>query len=319
MVAIPSARFEGAFLLGDGRKLGYAEFGPAAGRPILWFHGTPGARRQIPPAARNASWDRDVRLIAVERPGIGASTPHAYRALVEFAGDVRQLTEALGIERFAVVGLSGGGPYALACAHEMSDRVVAAAVLGGIAPSVGPEAARGGVGSITPLLGPVLRALASPLGAGMRGFVRLMTPLADPATFLFARLMPPGDQRVFNDPAVRRMFQEDIVHGSRSHMEALFQDVALFGRPWGFEVRNVRVPVHLFYGDADNIVPLQHGRHLARILPNAKLIIRPEEGHLGGLGATDEVFEALLGEGFDDARNRVARARRNRVRVRRGR
>jgi len=77
--------------------------------------------------------------------------------------------------------------------------------------------------------------------------------------------------------------------------------------------------VHLFYGDADNIVPLEHGRHLARILPSAKLIIRPEEGHLGGLGATDEVFEALLGEGFDDARNRVARARRARVRVRRGR
>src|SRR5262249_25526737 len=155
-------RFEGAFVLGDGRKLGYAEFGPVEGRPILWFHGTPGARRQVAPVARTASWERGVRLIAVERPGIGASTPHAYRAVVEFADDVRQLTEGLGIERFAVVGLSGGGPYALACAHEMSDRVLAAAVLGSVAPVVGPEAARGGVASITPWLGPVLRALAWP-------------------------------------------------------------------------------------------------------------------------------------------------------------
>ncbi len=316
MVEIPPPRFEGALLLGDGRKLGYAEFGPANGRPILWFHGTPGARRQIPPKARDASWDRDVRLIAVERPGIGASTPHRYRAVVEFADDVRQLTEALGIERFAVVGLSGGGPYALACAHEMPERVAVAAILGSVAPSVGPEAAKGGVASITPFLGPALRALASPLGAGMRGFVRVMRPFADRATFLFARLMPPGDQRVFQDPAVRWMFQEDIMLGSRCYMEALFHDVALFGRHWGFEIRNVRVPVHLFYGDADNIVPLEHGEHLARLLPNAKLVIRPQEGHLGGLGATDEIFAALLGEGFDRRRKRAGRARQERVRIR---
>ena len=319
MVALLPPRFEGACRLRDGRELGYAEFGPDQGRPILWFHGTPGACRQIAPVARNASWDRRVRLVAVERPGIGASTPHAYRAVVEFADDVRQLTEALGIERFAVVGLSGGGPYALACAHEMPDHVVAVAVLGGVAPSVGPEAAEGGAASITPFLGPVLRALARPLGAGMRRLVQLIHPLADRATFLFAQLMPPGDQRVFDDPAVRWMFQEDIIHGSRSFMEALFQDVALFGRPWGFEVRNVRVPVHLFYGDADNIVPLQHGEHLARILPNATLNIRPEEGHLGGLGATHEIFEALLAEGFNDARERIGRARSERARTRRGR
>ena len=264
-------------------------------------------------------WERGVRLISVERPGIGASTPHTYGAVVEFADDVRQLTEGLGIERFAVAGLSGGGPYALGCAHEMSDRVVAAAVLGGVAPVVGPEAAPGGVASITPTVGPVLRALARPLGISMRGFVRLVTPVADRATFLFARLMPPGDRRVFEDPAVRWMFQEDIILGSRTNMEAFLHDIALFGRPWGFEVRNVRVPVHLFYGDADNIVPLQHGEHLARILPNARLVIRPEEGHLGGLGATHEIFEALLREGFNGKRKRVGRRRPQRVGARRSR
>lgn len=296
MVSLSPPRFEGAFRLEDGRELGYAEFGPAKGRPILWFHGTPGACRQIAPATRAACWDRDVRLIAVERPGIGSSTPHAYRSFVEFAHDIRELTEALGVERFGAVGLSGGGPYTLACAHEMPDRVIGAAILGGVAPAVGPEAADGGAVSITPTVGPALSMLAKPLGMGMRGFVQVMRPLADPATDLFLQLLPPGDQEVFADPATRRMFHEDIIHGSRSWMEALFFDVALFGKPWGFELRNVRVPVHLFYGDADNIVPVEHGEHMARILPHAKLDIRPQEGHLGGLGATHEIFDALLDE-----------------------
>jgi pimeloyl-ACP methyl ester carboxylesterase len=81
----------------------------------------------------------------------------------------------------------------------------------------------------------------------------------------------------------------------------------------------VRVRVHLFYGDADNIVPLEHGEHLARILPSAKLYIRPEEGHLGGLGATREIFAALLGDGFNDGRGRIVRAQAGRVRTRKSR
>ncbi len=314
MIALPPPRFEGAFRLEDGRELGYAEFGPSTGRPILWFHGTPGACRQVAPATRRASWERNVRLIAVERPGIGSSTPHAYGAVVEFAHDIGQLTRALGIDRFCVVGLSGGGPYTLACAHEMPDRVVAVAVLGGVAPSVGPEAPEGGAVSITPSVGPALVALRKPLGVGMRGLVQVLQPLADPATDLFLRLLPPGDAEVFSDPATRRMFHEDLIHGSRSWMEALFLDVGLFGKSWGFELRNVAVPVHLFYGDADNVVPLAHGEHMAAILPRATLGVRPQEGHLGGLGATHEIFDALLGEGFEDHDEPSERVTRGRVR-----
>ncbi len=301
MVALSPPRFEGAFRLEDGRELGYAEFGPVKGRPVFWFHGTPGACRQIAPETREACWHRDVRLIAVERPGIGSSTPHAYDAVIEFAHDIGQLTRALGVERFGVVGLSGGGPYTLACAHEMPDRVVAAAVLGGVAPSVGPEAPDGGAASLTPTFGPVLSALRRPLGFGMRTLVQALRPVADPVTDLFLQLLPPGDAAVFADPATRRMFHDDLIHGSRSWMEALILDGALFGRPWGFELRNVRVPVHLFYGDADNIVPLAHGEHMARILPHSRLDVRSEEGHLGGLGATHEIFDALLGEGFEES------------------
>ena len=294
-------RFEGALRLPGGRRLGYAEFGPAAGKPLLWFHGTPGARRQISPQARALAHERGVRIVSVERPGIGESTPHVYDRVVDFARDVERLCDALGIERFGISGLSGGGPYALACAHEMPDRVVAVAVLGGVAPASGPDAAAGGASALIRIFSPVMRRARQPLGGMLRGLVRLFEPLADEAVDLFARQMPPGDQRLFEDAAVRRMFQEDLILGARRHMQSIPLDVTLFGRPWGFALADIEVPVHLFYGDGDVIVPAHHGEHLARLIPGARLRIRAGEGHLGGLGASHEVFDAIFAHWPDEA------------------
>jgi pimeloyl-ACP methyl ester carboxylesterase len=277
------------------RRLGYAEFGPATGRPLLWFHGTPGARRQIAPRARELAHERGVRIVSIERPGVGASTPHVYAALVDFVRDVERLCEALGIDRFGVAGLSGGGPYALACAHELPGRVVAAVVLGGVAPAVGPEAAPGGASRLIRAFAPLMHGGRHQVGGLLRGVIRLFEPLADAAVDLVARLMPPGDQRLFADPAMRRMFQEDLILGARRNFQAIPIDVALFAREWGFTLADVAVPVHLWYGDSDSIVPPQHGEHLARLIPGARLTIRPGEGHLGGLGAAGEVFDAILG------------------------
>ncbi len=292
--SIEPPRYEGALRLSSGRRLGYAEYGPAGGRALLWFHGTPGARRQVAPEARALAHEHRVRLIAVERPGIGESTPHVYRTLVEFAEDVEQLSDALGLERFAVAGLSGGGPYALACAHEMPARVTAAAVLGGVAPVVGPDAAEGGASGMIRAFAPLMFRARQPVGGMLRGLVRALEPLGERAMDLFASRMPPGDQRVFADPAIRHMFLEDIQLGGRRNMQALCLDVILFGRTWGFALGDIRVPVHLWYGDADVIVPVRHGEHLAARIPGATLRIRPGEGHLGGLGASREIFEALL-------------------------
>jgi pimeloyl-ACP methyl ester carboxylesterase len=293
-------RFEGTLRLPRRRRLGYAEFGPASGRPLIWFHGTPGARRQISPQARELAHEAGIRIVSVERPGIGESTPHEYKRLVDVARDIERLCDALGIGEFGVAGLSGGGPYALACAHEMPERVVAAAILGGVAPSVGPEAAPGGASGLMRTFGPLMRRARQPVGGMLRGLVRVLEPLGDEAALLFARTMPPGDQRIFEDPAVRLMFVEDLILGARRHMQAICLDVALFGRHWGFAVGDIEVPVHLWYGDSDTIVPVHHGEHLAGRIPGARLRIRPGEGHLGGLAASHEVFEAILAHWPDE-------------------
>jgi pimeloyl-ACP methyl ester carboxylesterase len=127
-----------------------------------------------------------------------------------------------------------------------------------------------------------------------RRIVLALEPFGEQGIALFATMMPPGDKLVFDDPRVRRMFQQDIVEGSQRRMQAIFLDGALFGRDWGFALADVRVPVHLFYGDADNIVPVEHGEHLAERLPRASLRVRPGEGHLGGLGASHEIFDAVF-------------------------
>jgi pimeloyl-ACP methyl ester carboxylesterase len=135
---LTTPRLEGTVTLDDGRRLGFAEFGSARGRAVFWLHGTPGARRQIPEPARIAAAENGVRLIGVDRPGVGASSPHLYDRLVDFAADLGEIADRLGIGDFGLIGLSGGGPYVLGCAHEMPERVRAAVVLGGVAPSVGP-------------------------------------------------------------------------------------------------------------------------------------------------------------------------------------
>src|ERR1035441_10709914 len=126
----------------DGRRLGYAEFGDPRGPLVLWFHGTPGARRQVPPVAREASKDLGLRIVCVERPGVGDSTDHLYRRLSDWAADVAVVADRLGHERFMVVGLSGGAPYALACAHELGGRVVAGGRPGPFGATAGGPARR---------------------------------------------------------------------------------------------------------------------------------------------------------------------------------
>jgi pimeloyl-ACP methyl ester carboxylesterase len=261
---------------------------------VLWFHGTPGARRQIPEAARLAAVERDVRLVTLERPGVGASTPHLFGRVLDWTDDVEVCAERLGVDRFGVVGLSGGGPYALACAYRWPDRIVAAAVLGGVAPTRGRDAIGGGLVDLAARAAPLLGALRIPISHGLWATVRVVRPLASPIFDLYVHLSPQGDREVFRSPGMKAMFLDDLLGGSRRWFGAPMCDLVLFGRHWGFDLMEVKVPVHFWHGDADPIVPLLHGRHLATAVPDADLQIRPGESHLGGLGAAGEVLDALL-------------------------
>jgi pimeloyl-ACP methyl ester carboxylesterase len=291
---ITAPRVEGTVTVRDRRKLGFAEFGPAGGRAVVWLHGTPGARRQIPQAARLAAVDLDVRLLGLDRPGVGLATPHLYDSILDFTVDLEIVLDQLGIDDLAVIGLSGGGPYALAAASAMPDRVRAVGIIGGVAPARGPDAAPGGLVGFANRLAPVLPAMRGAMAVGLHTFVRAMRPVAGRALQAYAAISPAGDRAVLNRPEMQAMFLDDIVGNSRRGIGAPVSDLILFTRDWGFSVRDITVPVRWWHGDADHIVPLAHARHVVGLLPDATLTLRPGESHLGGFDAAEEVLGTLL-------------------------
>jgi pimeloyl-ACP methyl ester carboxylesterase len=294
-VAIARPKLEGNIAVGDDREIGFAEFGDPQGRAVFWLHGTPGARRQIPMEARVYAEQRQIRLIGVDRPGIGSSTPHQYDTVFAFADDLRTIADTLGIDKFEVIGLSGGGPYTLACAAAMPDRVVAAGVLGGVAPSRGADAIGGGVMAFGSKVAPVLEVAGYPITLAAVSLVRLARPVASPALDLYGRLSPEADRHMLARPEFKAMFLDDLLNGSRKQLAAPFADVVVFARDWGFRLDEVKVPVRWWHGDRDHIVPFEHGQHVVSRLPDAQLYHLPGESHLAGLGRAEEILNTMVG------------------------
>jgi pimeloyl-ACP methyl ester carboxylesterase len=295
VVAIARPKLEGNIAVGDDRQIGFAEFGDPQGRAIFWLHGTPGARRQIPMEARVFAEQQHIRLIGVDRPGIGSSTQHSYDTVVAFADDLRTIADTLGIDKFIVVGLSGGGPYTLGCAAAMPDRVVAAGVIGGVAPTMGADGITGGLmGTVGTRVAPLLQFAGVPIGLVASAIIRLIRPVASPAADLYGRVSPEADRKLLARPEIKAMFLDDLLNGSRKQLSAPFSDVVVFARDWGFRLSDIKVPVRWWHGDADHIVPYAHGQHVVSRLADAELYPMPGESHLAGLGRAEEILHTMI-------------------------
>jgi pimeloyl-ACP methyl ester carboxylesterase len=244
---------------------------------------------------RRAVLRDDLRLVVVERPGYGSSSPHAYPNVLAVTADVEELLDALSIDRFAVAGLSGGGPYALACAHAFPDRVVAVSVLGGVAPHVGPDAIAGGAVAALAPLGPLAGPVSRPFGSLVQGLALVLTPVVPTVFELVARLFPEGDRRVFAHPEMKAMFIDDILRTVRGGLPGPALDLRVFVREWGFRLTDIRVPVHFWQGDADPIVTLAQAQHMAARVPRSTFVLRPEESHLGGFAVAHEAVATVMG------------------------
>jgi pimeloyl-ACP methyl ester carboxylesterase len=264
--------------LREGRRLAYREAGDPSGRPVLLCHGWMGSRLTgHPDDALTASLG--VRLISADRPGIGASDPDPRASLLTVAADLHALADALELDRFEVVAHSGGGPYALALAHRLGERVARVTIAAGFAPFDRPDAYAG----MTPRMRGFVKLLrAAPWLAGpfLRSAPRRFR--ADPAKAFaqqFGRLCP-ADERALADPATHANLlaaaTESLAQGSAGVAR---EARALFARPWGFPPSEVRCPVELWYGTADTLVPPQMGEYLHATIPGSRLTALPGEGH----------------------------------------
>jgi pimeloyl-ACP methyl ester carboxylesterase len=267
---------EGVLTLSHGRRLGWAEYGDSAGRPVLAFHGLPGSRRQRHPDDGIAKAVR-ARMLHLERPGFGISDLAPGRTLAGWARDVAEACDLLGVDRIRIVGVSGGGPYALACAAVLAGRVERVAVVSGVGP---PEAMRRGGHSLFVRLGFAL----APRGAWtMRPFAAAAGAIARRLPERYFELLGAGlnetDRRVFARPEMRAMFTEDMQEAFAQSGSAMAQELALVASRWDFDLGAIRAPVCLWHGTEDRIVPARAAQLVATRVPGAELRIIPGEGH----------------------------------------
>ena len=271
--------------LPDGRVLGVERFGAQAGAPLLYFHGLPGSRLDFR-SERATFAAGGVELIAVDRPGFGLSTPMRGRSLLDWPRDVEALCDRLELERVAVLGYSSGGKYSLACAFALPRRVALAGVLSGTGPPEMPGFDEGMIGADRLALMLALR--ARPLALAAWGMVRLLSQHRPRAVMTsFANDLSGPDRERMDEPAVRRAVLDSLREALRPGAAGTVDDYVIEGRAWGFDPAEIRVPVRLWHGDHDGVVPLAHSRWLAERIPDAELNVIAGAGHLmfGRLGA----------------------------------
>ena len=266
-------RVDDLIALADGRSLAYAEFGDPDGRPVLFFHGTPGYRLNPwiqEPELRSLG----VRLIAVDRPGVGRSTPRPHRRLLDWPDDVQALADALGLDRFAVVGFSNGGPHAAACAYKLGPRISGVALVAPMPPLDQPGALQqlGVPGWYYPLArrAPwVFRMLIAGIAALARrnpGRVEgiLLSDMSEP------------DRALLGRPELAGRFGADLAGaGSRG----VADDERLMALPWGFEPERVEGPVRLWLGERDGLVPAHVWLERSGRFPVCRTTVVPGAGH----------------------------------------
>jgi pimeloyl-ACP methyl ester carboxylesterase len=264
--------------LGGGRRLHVYDTG-GGGLAVFWQHGTPNLGE--PPAPLLPAGERlGVRFVSHDRPGYGSSTALSGRDVASVAADVGGIADALGIERFAVMGHSGGGVYALACAALLPERVLGAVCASGLAP-YGAEGLDWFAG--------MAPAGEAELRAAARGRAALEALLAstewDPEQFTPAdHAALAGSWSWVGDVAVKALQQG---------VGGMVDDDLSYVAPWGFDPGQVRAPALVLHGGQDRMVPSAHGEWLARRIPSAELWLRPDDGHVSVLESAGEALAWL--------------------------
>jgi pimeloyl-ACP methyl ester carboxylesterase len=279
----------------DGRTLRITEEGDPSGTPILWLHGSPGSRL-IDPANASRAREKRIRLIGYDRPGYGGSDRLAGRNIADCAVDVRSIAAALGIERLAVWGISGGGPHATACAALLEGLVPAAAVLGSIAPYGAPGLDYfAGMGeSNVEEIQLQLKDPAASRASGAEHRRELLDADLDSMMESWQTLLSPVDAAVMGRELGGSLL-EQIKEGLRPSDEGWWDDGVAHLSDWGFGLTQIRRPVLIVHGRHDRFVPFSHGEWLAQAIPSAEPLLLEDEGHISLLtNRLDEIEDWLL-------------------------
>jgi pimeloyl-ACP methyl ester carboxylesterase len=280
-------------VLSDGRTLAYAVWGDPDGETVFLFHGAPGSRLFVPDPSTTAQVG--VRLVTVDRPGYGGSDPDAARQIVDWPSDVLQLAVVLQAGEFAVVAHSSGGPYALACALRMPERVSGVVLASCVAPcEVDPSGKDDEDQALT------RRCQQDPDGAAVEIAGNAAWLVADPEHFLDLP-RPDPDTQLLADTAIRSMFGRAVRESVKQGIGAYTRDCVLERRPWGFTLGDVNADVSIWHGGCDQSVAPGQAVTLNRGLPHSGLRMVPDAGHGLILGRWADILSDITGGDEVDA------------------
>jgi len=292
-------KFSQTIKLKDGRLLGYGEFGDPKGKPIFHFHGFPGSRLEGLFSDKIAKKSH-VRFIGVDRPGMGLSDFKRKRTILDWPDDVVELANNLGIDKFVVEGISGGGPYSAACAYKIPERLISCAIIGGIGPI---ELSIEGMQKSGRRLLFIARKFPWVLRFFMwLGTGRIKNDIEAVENMLLKSAgeeseLPEPDKKIILDPELRRPFalesREAFCQGSKGPA----YEAKLYAEPWGFNLQDIspKLKVYLWHGELDKNVPISMGRAMAGAIPNCKATFFPHEGHISAaLNHFEEIINTLF-------------------------
>lgn len=271
-------------ILPDGRVLAYAEYGDHAGTPLFFFHGGNDSRLEAA-ILHETAVRMGIRVIAPDRPGYGRSDFQPNRTFLDWPNDVAQLADALSIPQFAVVGHSGGGPHAAAVAYVLPERITGVALVSSAAPP----------GSSNKGMHPLFRVMNFFMGHSAR-LHRLLTQQTanqvsnTPDTF-FAQWgrMSAADGRLFaTQPDVTATITAEMREALRQGIDGILQEHPLYKRPWGFDLAEIKLPIHIWHGLADAQAAPAWSVYLAEHIPNSDSHLIPDEGHFSILANHQE-------------------------------
>lgn len=276
------------------RQLTVRRWGVPGAAAVFLLHGTPGSRLSARPSDEELA-RLGVELVTYDRPGYGRSDPHPGRSVADAADDVLAIADTLGIGRFAVLGRSGGGPHALACAALVPDRVTRVAALVGLAPydANGLDWLEG--------MAPINREHYAAALSGPRRLAELLYPhvvaIRSSPEHLVRRIeaaAPQQDRARLNDPRYRAALIEDMIEAVGRNLDGWVSDSLAFTRPWAFDPRWIRVPTLLWHSTSDVFSPVAHSRWLAGRVRGARLMLADGRSHLDAASAQYSVINWLL-------------------------
>lgn len=272
----------------SGRRLAYAEYGAPDGSPVVLCHGTPGSH-VVGELLHESATDAHVRLVVPDRPGIGRSSFRPGRTIDDWPGSVAALARTLSFEEFGVVGFSGGGPYALATAGAMPDRVTSAGLLASAAPPTAPREELQVATRLAAALACHVPIVARAAFRAQAWALDRSGPSAAASVYTDREVGPDGV-----DPEVADVLETNVRTALSNSARGVVHDLALLDSNWGVALSSISAPVSAHYGGQDASAPVSHGEFLVERLPEADLDVHPHADHLAiltdvGPSVLDEV------------------------------